>query len=112
MADNTRIYVNEEVFRNQIGALGDGLEQLGDILRDYEALKDQAKKVWGEEDINQRKAIEVCESAITLVREKQAETRNSKTQLENISSDAYKQQADYSEKLDKAKQTIDALRRS
>ena len=110
MADDTRIYVNEQTFTTQINTMESGLNQLNSILGEYESLKDRARNVWGDEDENQRKAIEVCESAIQLVKQKIGETKNSKQQLENISQDAYRAQSDYGSKLDEAKAQIDALR--
>ena len=109
MANETRIYVKKEEFERQIGELGNRLNSLKRLLDQYENKKEEARRVWGEEDENQKKAIALCESAIKVVKQKIAETENSKKALENVSADAYALQADIGTKLEESKAQIDAL---
>ncbi len=109
MADNTRIYVNKQEFERQVSELGNRLNSLKRLLDQYEAKKEEARRVWGDEDENQKKAIELCESAIKVVKQKIAETENSKNALENVSSDAYAIQADIGSKLDESRAQVEAL---
>ena len=74
-----------------------------------EAKKEEARSVWGEEDENQKKALDLCEAAIKVVKQKISETENSKNALENISNDAYALQADIGSKLDESRQQVESL---
>jgi predicted RNase H-like nuclease (RuvC/YqgF family) len=106
---DTRIYVNKETFQNEISTLGSKLDILKQLLDEYEAKKEEARRVWGDEDENQKKAIELCESAIKVVKKKIAETENSKGALENVSSDAYAIQEDIGNQLDDARRQVESL---
>jgi chromosome segregation ATPase len=109
MASDTRIYVNKETFERQTGELNSKLNELKTLLGEYEQKKEEAKQVWGDEDENQKKALDLCESAINVVKRKISETVNTKTQLENVSSDAYASQEEMGRYLEDAKREIDAL---
>lgn len=109
MANDTRIYVKKEEFERQISELDSRLNSLKRLLDQYENKKEEAKRVWGEEDENQKKAIALCESAIKVVRQRIEATQNSKSALENVSNDAYAIQAEIGSKLDQSKVAVDAL---
>lgn len=109
MANDTRIYVKKEEFERQISELDGRLSSLKQLLTQYENKKEEARRVWGEEDENQKKAIALCESAIAVVKQKIEATQNSKSALENVSADAYAIQSDIGARLEESKAAVDAL---
>ncbi|MBR3179232.1 MAG: hypothetical protein IKF49_06915 [Clostridia bacterium] len=109
MADDTRIYVDKQTFANQVSELDSRLNALNNLLREYEAKKEEARRVWGDEDENQRKAIALCESAIAVVQQKIDATKVNKEQLQNVSDEAFASQAEMGAALDESKSQIDAL---
>ena len=109
MADDTRIFVDKQTFASQISELDTRLNALNNLLSQYEAKKDEARRVWGDEDENQRKAIALCESAIRVVRQKIDATKKNKEQLQNVSDEAFAAQSEMGAELLESKQQIDAL---
>ena len=43
MADDTRIYVDKQTFANQVSELDSRLNALNNLLREYEAKKEEAR---------------------------------------------------------------------
>lgn len=109
MADNTRVFVDKETFNNQVSELEGKLNSLKQLLTQYEQKKEEARRVWGDDDENQRKAIQLCESAIKVVQQKIEATEKNKTQLQNVSDEAFAMQSEMGQSLDTARAAVDAL---
>ena len=108
-AGNFELYVSKETFSNELAQLDAKLGSLNGLLAQYQAKKQQAAQVWGDEDENLAKAQQMCESAIRVVQKKIDETKASKDALQQILEGSQATQASMGAKLDDAKSMIDAL---
>ena len=109
MADDTRIYINREDFNDKIAAFDEKLTALKSLLEEYEQLRDDAKRVWGDADENQQKAIDACTSAIEVVKKRIEQTEHDRDVLKQLDEIAYQKQKEIGKQLDEAKSITDAL---
>ena len=108
-AGNFELYVSKEKFQGELDALEGNLGRLNALLEQYQAKKEQARQVWGEEDENLAKAQRMCDTAIRAVSKKIEETKVSKEALQGILSSAQSVQADIGSMLDEATAKIESL---
>ncbi len=109
MANDTRIYVNREVLNQKLSDFETDLNQLQDLLNDYESLKSRANTVWGDEDDNKAKAIAACDSAIKVVRQRIEDSKNDKNTLSQLSDLAFSTQDNLGKQIEEAKEITDNL---
>lgn len=108
-AGNFELYVSKEKFEGELQQLDAKLGSLNGLLAEYEAKRQQAAQVWGDQDENLAKAQALCDAAIKAVQKKIDETKTSKDALQSILSDAQTIQADMGSQLDEARATIESL---
>lgn len=109
MADDTRIYIDKEDFNVKLDSFEQKLSALKNLLREYETLRDNAKRVWGDSDANQQKAIEACTSAINVVRKRIEQTESDRNTLKQLDQLAFSKQTEFGQQLDEARRFTDAL---
>lgn len=109
MADDTRIYIDKSEFNSKIDAFDGKLNDLKTLLTEYEALRDRAKRVWGDADENQQKAIDACTSAINVVKKRIEQTEADRNALKQLDELAFNKQAEFGSQIEEAKRFTDAL---
>lgn len=109
MADDTRIFINKEDFNSKLGVFEQKLTALNTLLSEYEQLRDNAKRVWGDADENQQKAIAACTSAINVVKKRIQQTENDRNVLRQLDELAFAKHTEFGQQLDEAKSITDAL---
>ena len=109
MADDTRIYIDKADFTSKLETFEQKLNALNTLLAEYEALRDNAKRVWGDADANQQKAIEACTSAINVVKKRIQQTESDRNTLRQLDELAFTKQTEFGSQLDEAKRITDAL---
>ncbi len=109
MADDTRIFIDKADFDGKLDAFEGKLTDLRRLLGEYETLRDNAKRVWGDQDENQQKAIEACTSAINVVKKRIEQTESDRTALKQLDELAFTKQAEFGQQLEEAKRITDAL---
>jgi len=108
MAD-FELYVSQDKFTTELGNLDGRLSALQGLLSEYQAQRQAASQVWGDQDENLAKAYQVCDSAIAVVSKKIEETLQSKNALQAILSDATSRQSSMGSFLDQANAEIQSL---
>jgi predicted RNase H-like nuclease (RuvC/YqgF family) len=108
-AGNFELYVSNEKFTQELSQLDSKLGSLRGLVEEYQAKKEQARQVWGEEDENLAKAQNMCEAAIQAVNKKIQETQQSKDALQNILSSAQEVSGNIGSFLDDATAKIQSL---
>lgn len=109
MADDTRIFIDKQDFDGKLDRFDAELTRLQNLLEDYKALRDQAKRVWGDADENQQKAIAACTSAIQVVEKRIEQTKADQNALRQLNELAFNKQREFGADLDEAKRITDAL---
>ena len=103
------LYVSKEKFEQELSQLEAKLNSLNGLLGEYQAKREQARQVWGEEDENLAKAQHMCDTAIRAVEKKIDETKESKNALETILSESQSIQGSMGARLDEATSVIESL---
>ena len=108
-AGDFKLYVSKPVFEKELAQLEAKLGRLNGLLQEYQAKKEEARRVWGEEDENLAKAQHLCDVAIQAVQKKIKGTQESKNALQSILESAQAIQADMGSQLDQATAQIQRL---
>ena len=108
-AGDFKLYVSKPVFERELSQLDAKLGTLNGLLSEYQQKKEEARRVWGEEDENLAKAQRLCDVAIQAVNKKIKETQESKDALQNILNSAQAMQAEMGSQLDEATAQIQRL---
>ena len=109
MADDTRIFIDKNDFNSKLDVFEQKLTALNGLLSEYEALRDNAKRVWGDADENQQKAIAACTSAIEVVKKRIQQTESDRNTLRQLDELAFTKQAEFGQQIEEAKRFTDAL---
>lgn len=109
MADDTRIYIDKADFDAKLGNFDNELNKLTSLLENYKQLQTNAKRVWGDADENQAKALAACASAIAVVEKRIEQTKADRNALNSLNELAFNKQKEFGSDLEAAKSITDAL---
>lgn len=108
MAD-FELYVVPEKYEAEMSSLEQRISKLQALADQYAGKKEEARKVWGDQDENLAKALKMCDTAIAVVNQKIEAARGSYNTLREVYSTATDTQSNIGGRLDDAEAQIRQL---